>query len=286
MQFQNRQRFSWAFVFGLVLWMFATDVAKASTFEAGVLQFNFSTGTCFPSLGSSPASGSWSTSVGGSGTSSASAIAAGGTLRGLAIADSLGNVLNVNNQIGACFRVETVIDDIIISGPGSTVSTQVSADLSGTFASMLNVGGLSAGGLTTASVQAVSLSPVTVSGNITSSVDTTLTTAVFSAPVNQAFAVRLILSGRAIASAGQGPGGLPPGTASISNDFGGTLNFAEGTPVFALPAGYTANSLDGEIVDNQFVGNAAPPVPALGGPFFAVLVSLLLALGVRRLAAG
>ena len=64
------------------------------------------------------------------------------------------------------------------------------------------------------------------------------------------------------------------------NDFGGTLTFAQGTPVFDLPPGYTADSIDGNIVDNQFVG--PPTVPMLGGPALATLASLLLALGTRR----
>ena len=282
MQFQNRQRFSWAFVFGLVLWTFTTDGASASTFEAGV------DGGCAnqPVLGPSPASGSFSNSSCGSGSGNASGIAEGGTLRALAVASSFGPQGNCSNLMITCFRVVTVIDDIIISGPGPTVVTSVSADLTGVITSETTPGGdpVTTMGNTTARLQVLNLGQSAVEVVTAATVDTTLTTAVFSAPVNQAIAVRLTLRGGAGARATRAPD-LSPGTASSSNDFGGTLNFAEGIPVFDLPAGYTANSVDGEIVDNVFVGKQ-PAVPALGGPSVAVLASLLVALGVRRLATG
>ncbi len=294
MQVQNQQRFSWALGFGLVLWMIASDVATASTFEAGVLEFSFDTGNCIPVLGPSPASGSWSNSISGTGTASATGEAEGGTLRGVVTASSVGTSPSFDNFIAACFRVETLIDDIIISGPGSAVSTQVSAHLTGTIASMTTIGGLvaSTGGLTNASVQAFTVAGASLgaatafgTGSVNDAiVDTTLTTAVFSAPVNQAFAVKLTLYGQAGSRARLFPG-EPAGTASCSNDFGGTLNFVEFGPVFTLPAGFTANSADGQIVDNVFVGNP-PAVPALGGLSLSVLATVLLAFGVRRLATG
>jgi hypothetical protein len=47
-------------------------------------------------------------------------------------------------------------------------------------------------------------------------------------------------------------------TAEANSNFGGTLTFATDRPVFDLPAGYTANSVDGGIVNNVFVA----PEPA------------------------
>ncbi len=41
--------------------------------------------------------------------------------------------------------------------------------------------------------------------------------------------------------------------AEANTDFGGTLTFATDRPVFDLPTGYTANSVDGGIVNNAFV---------------------------------
>jgi hypothetical protein len=42
-------------------------------------------------------------------------------------------------------------------------------------------------------------------------------------------------------------------------DFSHTAGFAAGTPVLNLPSGYTANSLDGLIVNDQFTGNTVNP---------------------------
>jgi hypothetical protein len=278
MQTQNRRR-SWALVFALVCWLFAPGIAHASTFEAGVAQYSFGSGICFPTLGSSPASASWTSFSNGVGNANASGVAEGGTLRGFAAASSSGNSTIFSNQIGGCFAVETLIDDVIISGPGTTVSTQVSADLSGIIDSIAPLGS-TALGATKASL-GTPLSPgAKVSFDTCCSdaiVDTTLTTGAFDAPVNVPFAIALTLRGRSVATS------TAPANSSNTNDFASTLNFTTGGPVFALPPGYTANSVSGDIVDNVFVG-ITPAVPALGGPAFVVLFSLLAALGVRPLA--
>jgi hypothetical protein len=41
------------------------------------------------------------------------------------------------------------------------------------------------------------------------------------------------------------------------SDFTHTLSFSQGGPLFNLPAGWTANSTDGAIVNNQFVPEPA-----------------------------
>jgi hypothetical protein len=50
-------------------------------------------------------------------------------------------------------------------------------------------------------------------------------------------------------------------TVSASSDFLHTLTFAQSGPAFTLPEGFTANSVGGNIVDNQFVGGEADAVP-------------------------
>jgi len=70
------------------------------------------------------------------------------------------------------------------------------------------------------------------------------------------------------------------GTAAGSSDFSRTLTFPGSGVVLNLPEGWTANSLDGCIVDNHFVCGSAPePAAALVG---AVSLGSLLALARRR----
>jgi hypothetical protein len=247
--------------------------AGASTFEVRV-ESPIPGTNCIGGLQPSPDSGNWSTSdSAGSGTASASVFAAGGSLGGTISASAVGVLTNFSHGIGACFRAEMVIDDIIITGPGSTVSTQLSADLSGAISSVLTSGG-SAVGLTSASLQALGLGPAVGFGTGSTSgttVDTMLMTAVFSAPVNQAFAVKMTLRGTASASAFQPVGSEIAGTASMLNDFSSTMSFTTSGPVFDLPIGYTANSVDGNIVNNQFAVIPIPPAVWLFGSALGLL---------------
>jgi hypothetical protein len=66
-------------------------------------------------------------------------------------------------------------------------------------------------------------------------------------------------------------------TAEANSDFGSTLTFATDRPVFDLPSGYTANSLDGGIVNNTFVAVPEPGCLALAG-----MALVILALRFRR----
>jgi hypothetical protein len=67
---------------------------------------------------------------------------------------------------------------------------------------------------------------------------------------------------------------------AANTDFSNTLSFATGGPVFELPAGYTADSIEAGIVDNEFQPVPEPSPPILLG----VGAILLLARARRRLA--
>jgi hypothetical protein len=69
-----------------------------------------------------------------------------------------------------------------------------------------------------------------------------------------------------------------PGTVSTSTDFSNSMSFIQGGPVFSLPAGYTANSIDGRIVDNVYVGLPAL-VPAIGRSAVIFLGLSMVAMG-------
>jgi hypothetical protein len=80
-------------------------------------------------------------------------------------------------------------------------------------------------------------------------------------PVNQAFSMELSLEAMASASKFNS---VPhaPGAVSASSDYFHTLSFLSGSPVLTLPSGYTFNSVEAGITNNQW-GNSAPvPEPA------------------------
>lgn len=254
----------------LALSTFGAGHGGASTFEAGVVDAN-----CIAAiLGPSPASGSWTTTTNGTGIASASAFTFGGLLGGDTSVSSLGNA-SPNNFSAACFKVRMVIDDIVISGPGTNVSTQVSAHLSGSISTSAGaVAGLASVQLRAQTVGGAALSATVgyntggVNGQL--DVDTTLTTVSFTAPVGQPFAVRMTLESEITASDNIAPPDPVSGTTQFE------MHFIQGASVFSLPEGYTANSGDGNIVDNQFV---SPSVPALDTQATAALMILMSTLG-------
>lgn len=279
MQLQLRPAIRRLLRISAISFLFYAGPALASTFEAAVIG-NACSGVV---LGSAPASGSWTNLTNGIGTSEANAFALGGWLGGSATASSTGNASQFNSA-AACHKAQIVIDDIIISGPGSEVSTQVSAHFEGTLNPV--TGGGVAVAAASARIQAHTVGGGALSSNThypTGSVsapvavDTILTTPSFLAPVGVPFAVRMYMEGDV--------GVLDtwsPGSATSASDFGNTLSFIEGAPVFDLPAGYTVNSIDGNIVDNQFVGGP-PAVPALGGSAHLAIVVLFVGISTRVL---
>jgi hypothetical protein len=262
-----------------ISFLFYVGPALASTFEAGVI----GTACIGVALGPAPASGSWTNSTNGTGTADADAFALGGWLGGSATASSTGNAAAFNHA-GACHKAQIVIDDIIISGPGSEVSTQVSAHFEGT------LDPVQGGGVAVAQASARIRAQTAGGGALSSytyyntgsviapvAVDTILTTPSFLAPVGVPFAVRMYMeSDHGVQD------NFSPGSATSASDFSNTLSFIEGAPVFDLPAGYTVNSIDGNIVDNQFVGGATQ-VPALGGSAHLAIVVLFVGISTRAL---
>jgi hypothetical protein len=79
-------------------------------------------------------------------------------------------------------------------------------------------------------------------------IDTTLTSGAITLLTNTNLVVEMFLEGSVVASDNHGPG-----SASAVVDFLDGMSFPTTGPVFILPAGYTANSVSGNIVDNLFV---------------------------------
>lgn len=74
-----------------------------------------------------------------------------------------------------------------------------------------------------------------------------LSTPMTSVPVNTPFQVELSIQVNAGATTN-----ITHGNATATSSYGNTFSFATGGPVFDLPPGYTANSISGGIVGNQF----------------------------------
>ena len=93
--------------------------------------------------------------------------------------------------------------------------------------------------------------------------DANVQTPVWTLPVNTPFSLTLILNTAVQVGVVFSDGYV---TSSLS-DFGNTLSFATDRPVFGLPAGYTANSVEAGVVDNLFT----TPVPEPGSAALAAL---------------
>ncbi len=250
--------------------------ASAGMFLAGVSGGDFNSIV----LGPSPASGSFSNNTNGSGSSSASAFSNGGILGGSAVANSTG-VNQFSNFNAAAFTAKAIIDDIIISGPADDVDIQVSAIIHG----LIMLSG--AGAVDATSVVAASLviyeplhssspfamySPATFGAPTDTEINVTLTTSAVTLPTDTPLTVELLLQGRVVAS-----DNFSVGSANASIDFLNTMSFPTNGAVFILPNGFTANSVSGNIVDNQFVGvSTTSPVPEPSS--FALLGTACIAL--------
>ncbi len=83
-----------------------------------------------------------------------------------------------------------------------------------------------------------------------------LTTPFFSVPRNTPVTVKLEMSANALSRLD----GAQNGMTSAPSQYYHSLSFATDQPVFDLPAGYTASSTDGLIVNNSYVPNTNAPV--------------------------
>ena len=100
----------------------------------------------------------------------------------------------------------------------------------------------------------------------------TLTSANFVVPANTPFTVSFTLNVASIAGMNQDNSGL----AESSANFGSTMSFVTNQPVFSLPSGYTANSVSGGIVANQYVLTPEPTSAMLAA------IALVMAAAHRR----
>jgi hypothetical protein len=199
---------------------------------------------------------------------------------------------------GSGSEAEFTIDDVVISGVGSSVAGSLNLTLSGSLeatATLANALGNS-GSYGQISV-GVSIPGAGVNGGARlgagSPPDNTLTLtnsgllsgygggvlalsiASPALPVNTPFTIQIELLSETLASYSvQGTGPLPvPIAAEGFARFDNSLSFAVSAPVFTLPAGYTVNSAAGAIVNNQYVGLVPEPASAwLGAASFCALV--------------
>jgi hypothetical protein len=146
-----------------------------------------------------------------------------------------------------------------IQGAGNTPDT---INASGANAgAQVSFGGIPGGGSFTRQVENGTADPQYGSGALVNFVnDQDVTTGQFTVLNDQPFTVEVFLQAYATALGDY----RESFSAEANSDFGGTLTFATDRPVFDLPAGYTANSVDGGIVDNVFVAVPEPGCVAAG----------------------
>ena len=170
---------------------------------------------------------------------------------------------NINETLtGSAFSGVTW-DDIVISGPPGVMMTSFNLDLDGAliagapaqatassnaqisfYYNASNIGG----GLYGLSVYAGSTT-VTANGQLANfPADRIIASPSFQVPTNTPLTIGIGLSVYANASLNLSLTGNP----AANSDFGHTLTLATDRPVFVLPPGYTANSVQAGIVNNSF----------------------------------
>lgn len=221
-----------------------------------------------------------------------------------AVTLGLGSVLN-GTDASASFR----LDDVILGGPGTMVSAPFRMHLDGflnatTFAQLGSGGGAEANANATVSVFASingSLFSGTQSIGSLWQVDTQagggstfedglligftgsggLVTPSVLLPVGTPFTLALSLYTSVDTNTRNTISGSRR-QADASSLFDSTLSFPLSGPVFDLPAGYTVNSVSGQIVDNQWIGAS---VPGSGGSVPEPASLALLGIGLASVAA-
>lgn len=173
------------------------------------------------------------------------------------------------------------LDNIVITGPAGSTSadivdysinvsvmgslsavadtgfhSQAGVSLSVSTNSSLGGGGGALGSMTVNSAGTVTASGVFSSFPVGVTGQTTAVSPVHQARSGDTISIQLILATFAIAGESFGS---PAGSAAATADFSHTVMFPTSGPVLNLPAGWTANSLDGTIVDNHFVASIPEP---------------------------
>jgi hypothetical protein len=193
----------------------------------------------------------------------------------------------LSNSVSGTSSASFNLDDVFITGPAGVPAVNASVNFH--FSGILSAGG-SSNGSADASVQINiqlpgqsdagsalvrstgldSQSGGLLAGQTGPTIAASLTTgtATFSTTAPNTIAISLVASGESGFNGGS-PGDFSEGQANFYD----TLNFSTSGPVFNLPDGFTANSLSGQIINNQFVGLPEPALATLLTP---------LALGITR----
>jgi hypothetical protein len=173
------------------------------------------------------------------------------------------------------------VDDLVFAGTGTTFTTSLNLDLSGTFATDVNAffntvtpgngGAAATGASTTVRVQVVITDPffpftaqgdvfvfdqtVDSNGNQSGSLfdSRSITTKNFTLRTGRFYRMLLVLQANTDSSYGASGVKNVNLFADSLSDFSHTLTFKAGGDVFNLPAGFTANSAESQIVANSFV---------------------------------
>lgn len=208
------------------------------------------------------------------------------------------------------------LDDLVFSGPGATVETSLNLEIGGTLSASVNQGNTHTQVTGQAQVQVkgnvcdefggaifsfAGTRTVTErhygenslvrdeipSSGILATIPLSGTAVVTAGPFTVPTGVPLQLelwmaqSTLGIVSMGPGPGPNPSGSGVGKALYGNTLSLPVGGPVFDLPSGYTANSQQGGITDNNDVPEPAPAIPGLGTLGVLTLVGVLAIAGKR-----
>lgn len=184
---------------------------------------------------------------------------------------------------GACWRGEVVFDDFVITGPGPTVTTQVSARMQGLVVTSETLGagvfaqvtGLIGG--PGSAFAAFDMIPGGLQESLTIEIDQVITTPDFTVPVDTPFSVRLRLEGEMYSEAGWNPDIGGPARAEILEDMQSAIRFvptpggAPDAPLFEVPPGHSVYSESANVVDNRVVNPefVSSPDTTLGFTSFA-----------------
>ena len=183
-----------------------------------------------------------------------------------------GSLVSTSDESAGLAR--QVFDDFIITGPVGSVQTSANVHLSGTFGTNVTGGGTSdvllklRMGVPTIESEgsfeqnmADTTKQVTTTGILAGSgtLPVNLTTPTFTLLEGVPFGFDLTMYTHSFAAIG--PTSLTGQSALVDSlmDLSDPLSFPIGGPVFNLPPGYTLNSVEANIVDNQF--GAAVPEP-------------------------